>query len=160
MKKIVLIVIVFITIISCSNKYGLLESKLKKEIEENVVPNLDDPKSYELVSIETIDTSMYHENIKEMKLFYEDDIKNQNKALEEHLKDTAYRSVFIKRIRDVISDNEKEIKKSDSLLALPDRIMNINFVVKMRAKNKLNALVLETLKYIYVPSEDKFTLSK
>ena len=103
---------------------------------------------------------MYHDYIKQLKKISEDNIKESNIELVEILKDSVYSSDLIKAIKESINSSQENLKGIDSLLALPDRIININLEVKMRAKNKLNALVLETLKYIYVPSEDKFTLSK
>ena len=156
MKKIIFILFIYFSFISCSNKYGPLESKLKKQVEEKIVPNLDNPKSFELVSIKTTDTIMYHYYIKQLKKISEDNIKESNIELVEILKDSVYSSDLIKAIKESINSSQENLKGIDSLLALPDRVININLEVKMRAKNKLNALVLQTLKFTYNPKDKSF----
>ena len=170
MKKILVILAI---IISC-NKKNNTEQKLQYKIENIIKNNLDNPNSFEFVSMNFIDTIYLIDNYKNNKtnLFgfaktYESSIKQSKHFLNEwkkRLKTIPQKKSYIQQKisenTDAIRTNSKklkEIKKSiteiDSIIIdLEKKIkkpFEINVKYKFRTTNEYNAKVLKTYN-IYV----------
>lgn len=121
--------IVFTIFISCNSKQITPEEKLKEDAEKLLLSKLDDPSSYEFISInyDTIKQNIAKQDLdilKKMALKAKTEIEKQ--AIEDRIKSTP-----------VYNDNQ------------------IEFILKYRIKNKFNAIVLDSSKVI---SDKKYNL--
>jgi len=110
--------ILLITIISCT---ATPNDPMIDKISAYITPRMDDPSSFEFVSLDKVDTVYFNEYRRAMIKIYEED-------------------------SDLFGD-EKSLRELDSLrksTTLPDSsdIMEINVYCKVRGKNKMGALVL------------------
>lgn len=119
MKYISFLIFAFV-FISCSKDQP---THIEKMVTEQIQPHMDDPSSFELVSIDMVDTVLYNE----------------------------YRRAFIKAYEDepVLFGDDQSLRKLDSMrlaLLLPDssEIMQINVHCKIRGKNRMNATVTDS----------------
>ena len=115
--------------IGCKNETSL-KDKAEKFVKDSVVTSFNDPKSFELVST-TIDTFKT-----------KDALKNTQD--------------FLKYASDK-EDSAKQLKKIDSLKLLnQDAIINYQFTISYRAKNKMGALMLDNMLLFYHPENKSF----
>lgn len=115
--------------VGCKNETSLKE-KAEKFVKDSVLTSFNDPKSFELVST-TIDTFKT-----------KDALKNTQD--------------FLKYASD-IEDSVKQLKKIDSLKLLnQDAIINYQFTISYRAKNKMGALMLDNMLLFYHPENKSF----
>ena len=110
--------LILITLLSCTTTPN---DPLIKKISDYIIPRMDDPASFEFVSLDKVDTVYYNEYRRAMIQIYEDD-------------------------SDLFGDG-KSLIELDSLrksTTLPDSsdIVEINVYCKIRGKNKMGALVL------------------
>ncbi len=113
--------------IGCSSNEPSLKDKAEKFVKDSVFTSFNDPKSFEFVSI-NIDTFK---------------IKDALKNTQDFLK--------------YANDSAKELKKIDSLKSLnQDLIINLEFNIKYRAKNKMGALMLDNMLLYYHPENKSF----
>nr|DAN18506.1 MAG TPA: TRAF PROTEIN, TRAO PROTEIN, TRAN ADHESION, BACTERIAL SECRETION.5A [Bacteriophage sp.] len=137
-KAIVSILTVFLA--SCS--FGMHEPSKEDIVKNNIVAylqdKLDDPQSYELVSLELIDSTTYLDNINYRKRDFEDDIKSDER-LSEISSEPDYYLKGINRSKRILA-------KIDSIqIALGDSVNCIaayKFIFKFRSKNSFGAKVL------------------
>ena len=117
--------------ISCKNESSL-KDKAEKFVKDSVLTSFNDPKSFELVSI-TIDTFKT-----------KDALKNTQD--------------FLKYASDK-EDSAKQLKKIDSLKLLNQNdILNYQFTISYRAKNKMGALTLDNMLLFYHPENKSFEI--
>jgi hypothetical protein len=131
MKKLILLIIVISLITSCKN--NPIEDKTKKYMTDNIVSKFNDPSSYEYdgLSVDTFKVS--------------NDIDNQIQLLA----DTLYTPK---------QDIAQEKTALDSLEKLnPDSVIDLEITVRYRGKNKLGAMVLDSLALKYNIASDRFT---
>ena len=115
--------------VGCKNETSL-KDKAEKFVKDSVLTSLNDPKSFELVST-TIDTFKT-----------KDALKNAQD--------------FLKYASDK-EDSAKQLKKIDSLKSLKqDAIINYEFTISYRAKNKMGALMLDNMLLFYHPENKSF----
>lgn len=115
--------------VGCKNETSL-KDKAEKFVKDSVVTSFNDPKSFELVST-TIDTFKT-----------KDALKNTQD--------------FLKYASDK-EDSAKQLKKIDSLKLLnQDAIINYQFTISYRAKNKMGALMLDNMLLFYHPENKSF----
>lgn len=115
--------------IGCKNETSL-KDKAEKFVKDSVLISFNDPKSFELVST-TIDTFKT-----------KDALKNTQD--------------FLKYASDK-EDSAKQLKKIDSLKLLnQDAIINYQFTISYRAKNKMGALTLDNMLLFYHPENKSF----
>ena len=115
--------------IGCKNETSL-KDKAEKFVKDSVLISFNDPKSFELVST-TIDTFKT-----------KDALKNTQD--------------FLKYASDK-EDSAKQLKKIDSLKLLnQDAIINYQFTISYRAKNKMGALTLDNMLIFYHPENKSF----
>lgn len=110
--------LLLITILSCTTTPN---DPLIDKISTFMISRMDDPSSFEFVSLDRVDTVYYNEYRLAMIKIYEDDSD--------------------------LFDDDKSLRELDSLrksTALPDSsdIMEINVYCKIRGKNNMGALVL------------------
>lgn len=110
--------ILLITILSCTTTPN---DPLIDKISTFMISRMDDPSSFEFVSLDRVDTVYYNEYRLAMIKIYEDDSD--------------------------LFDDDKSLRELDSLrksTTLPDSsdIMEINVYCKIRGKNNMGALVL------------------
>ena len=119
--------------IGCKNEPSL-KDKAEKFVKDSVLTSFNDPKSFELVSI-TIDTF----------------------KTKDALKNTLD---FLKYASDK-EDSAKQLKKIDSLkLVNQNDILNYQFTISYRAKNKMGALILDNMLLYYYQDQNKFEVIK
>ena len=115
--------------IGCKNETSL-KDKAEKFVKDSILISFNDPKSFELVST-TIDTFKT-----------KDALKNTQD--------------FLKYASDK-EDSAKQLKKIDSLKLLnQDAIINYQFTISYRAKNKMGALTLDNMLLFYHPENKSF----
>ncbi len=136
MKKITLLLII-ITFISCK-KEPTLQETVKANIEKELFDSLNDPDSYEFVSMGDIDT-IYAKD------FYSKRIELLNE-----------RVGYLGNDKDVVTKTMKEtyeeqiLKYQNKLDSIPENeIESITTTFKFRSKNKLGAKILANY-YVYL----------
>lgn len=139
MKNTIILLFIFL-LLSCS---GMLKHPSKEDIIKNnlvayLQDKLDDPQSYELVSLKLIDSTTYLDNINYRRRDFEDNIKS-DKRLSEISSEPDYYLKSINRSKRILA-------KIDSLqTALGDTVNHIaayKFLFKFRSKNAFGAKVL------------------
>ena len=117
--------------IGCKNELSL-KDKAEKFVKDSVVASFNDPKSFELVST-MIDTFKV-----------KDALKNTQDFLQ-----------YITSKK----DSAKSLNKIDSLKLLnQNNIINYQFTINYRAKNKMGALLLDNMLLFYHPENSSFEI--
>jgi hypothetical protein len=161
MKKIMMVAIALIastSFTSCSNPQDKLMSKVETMVQEQLIPNLKDPKSFEKkeIKLDTVTTKMYLNNLVEL----------NNMDIDHNIR---IADIWVGTDNSQVKENlDKNIplkEKNDSLLNLlkvtsDTSIARINIKYSYRAKNGFGALDIHTANLTYVPSEDKLSLWK
>ncbi len=135
MKSPLFLLLVSFLIINQSCKHEpTLKEKVEKFVTDSLLTNFNDPKSFEFVST-NIDT-----------FTIKDAVKNQQD--------------FLKYASDEM-DSTNNLRKTDSLKKLnQDEIINLQISIQYRAKNKMNATILDNMLIFYVPKTNQFELIK
>ena len=116
-------------IFACNTHAPSNEEMVKKFMMDSIVPSFNDPKSYEFVSIK-VDTFYGREYMENIKRYMEDT--------------TLYTS-------ENLANTRKEIAELESIPGYSDSILNFQYKVNFRAKNKMGGLVLGNTRIIYNP---------
>jgi hypothetical protein len=161
MKKILVVAIALIastSFTSCSNSEDKLISKVETMVQEQLVPNLKDPKSFEKkeIKLDTVTTKMYLNNLID---FNTKMIDHKNDMANIWIgTDNSQAKVYI----DEIAPLKKENDSLYNVLKITSdtSIARINIKYSYRAKNGFGALDIHTANLTYVPSEDKLSLWK
>jgi oligoribonuclease NrnB/cAMP/cGMP phosphodiesterase (DHH superfamily) len=137
MKKLLLLLIFTTVIFSCKND-PTIEDRFKEVIEPVLIESLNDPNSYEFVSVSEIDTFYLKESSLKYKKLYEgwvNDYKNDTTAFgkEQYAKHLSEYERY-KNILDTVS--EKTIDE-------------IGATFKYRAKNQLGGLILAEKRFYF-----------
>jgi len=158
-----LFALVSLGLTSCSEK-GLTQDEIvKNNAEEYLKPKLNDPKSYEFVKMELIDSVLYSDNIQyRKKTFnkYIQDDKDEIKRKEGYKIDipTMYNEKEIQELKAKITKNEIIIAKIDSLENKlgnkKDEVASYTYTFSFRGNNALGAKVLNEYILQINPSPD------
>jgi len=153
MKKLLLIVIVSVSLFSCSQtpKEKLL-SRVDKMANTELVPNLKDPKSFEKkeVTLDTITTKkwileMMNSNVDRMK----ENLDHSNTWID----------LDLAKAKEYMNENIPLKKENDSLAEVlkhtsDTSIVRIEINYYYRAKNGFGALDVQNTKFCYIPKDD------
>lgn len=157
MKNKFLVFWIILSAFSCSN-----ESKIKSEVKEYVNKNFNDPKSFELVALEVVDTLKSNEVAMDMTDVLNEFIlkyENQNKEVELKIKQSDSLNIVFKtndfdkiiaNYKEIIKTNSQTIKEyADKKTFYKKYLSNENvfgYIVSLeyRANNKLGALILDS----------------
>jgi hypothetical protein len=159
--RILTLLLIFI-FVSCESE-KTKEDIIRKKIEEGILPNMNDPKSYEFVSIAIIDSSTYRENIDNKLMQLEAirdypliiDLKKDMISLDEelyrldksHYKDLVEARQELEDIKTEQKNFEMLVKEVDSLkLTLENLDKTAVYLIefKMRGNNSFGAKILNT----------------
>ncbi len=170
MKKVIYILIAF-AIFSC-NSNSSLETRVKNFMKDSVVTGFDDPKSYEWVSMDKPDSVFIHSIAEDRIKKYEKD--NERLNLDIRLNKIELESEIAKSTgtatdkeiingllsidslnRHTIGINKNNIDLYKGYLSRPDSLISINIAINCRAKNKLGALIMNTINLKLDPSNNK-----
>lgn len=162
MKKIILVTAFSMAFFSCSN-----EGKMKDGIKEYLDKNAKDPKSYELIELNILDTITAGEvanqlndlNIENIKNYSEDieklKLENSNNVLRNKKYNTNTFDEFINEANIDIDTNQEIIKESKEEINKLKKFLNskdvIGFMVhhKYRLKNSFGALNISENKILF-----------
>lgn len=113
-----------ILIFGCKEQPKSTQEILREEVEKSIMPNLNDPKSYEFVSLEvdTLNREMINNRIKDVKTL-----------LNDYKKDESKNKLMIEKLEDELQ----------SSLAIQYPADEMEYLFKYRAKNALNATILK-----------------
>ena len=172
MKKQITFLFLIMFVLSCSKK-PTSDEIARRNIEEYLLPSLNDPESYEFVNMSPLDTifviesaknslTEYEKMLKEMK-DYPDRIKKQEDFADKfdkhkgYEKDAAEARANAKKFRELYAEVEGKIaeKKSEITATKPDEISEINTKFKFRATNKMGGKILASY---YVALTDSLTV--
>lgn len=146
MKKITLLLMITVSFFACK-KETTSEERFKEIIEPVVIENLNDPKSYEFVSVSEIDTFLLKDTYKR-NLDLNQKWLNDLKASDSSEYANKQRKSYIEEIEkyksglDTVSDNS---------------IDEIGVTFKYRANNKLGGLVLSENRIYF---DDNFNITR
>jgi len=168
-NKIISLSIIAIMVIGCGETELSTEQKIQSNIEAELLPRLNDPESYEFVSVSEIDTVTVKDNAIDIlewsneQVAKLDSYDGYNKQIEDiendiseyknidaysnYVKDSQDLVVRIKSIRQDIMDKNKEYR-NDVEKSNDTDIHSITLIYKLRAKNAMGAKTLNSYKYI------------
>lgn len=139
MKKIITIIAAAVLIISCGKELTK-EEKFKNKIETVLIKNLNDPKSYEFISITKIDTFYLKNSALRYKKLYQEWVNDTTDYYENKREENINKLNHYKSILDTVSDKT---------------IDEIGVTINYRAKNKLGGLVVSDGRFYF---DDKFNI--
>lgn len=143
MKRVLLLTLLVSFLFSCGNENNR-EDRVKQNVEELIKKSMDDPKSYEFVSIEVIDSVTYKDNIDYRKEHFvkslnmnRDNIDfyteiGKNEEIEKYQLEMKKDSLIIDEI------NSIEQKLGDEV----NKIASYTYQFKCRGNNKFGAKIL------------------
>jgi hypothetical protein len=158
-----LIALITIGLNSCSDKKQNRDEIVKRNAEEYLKANMNDPKSYEFVNLVLIDSIFYSDNIqyrKEVFSKYIEDDKDELNRIESYKIDlpSMYDENEIDELKVKISKNEKILLKIDSLENKlgnkKNEVASYTYVFSFRGNNALGAKVLNEYILQTTPSPD------
>lgn len=138
LSKFTLFLIIMSIMISCTNSSQIIE----KECESFLMSQLNDPSSYQRVSIKLIDTVRESEHEEEL-------LPIRFGETEEIFKSIYTKEVFNKRVK----ERDSVIKRINRLKENPkeDKIDHFTYEVIYRAKNSFGTLILKRAEIYYSP---------
>ncbi|NRT14694.1 hypothetical protein HNP99_001038 [Flavobacterium sp. 28A] len=148
---------------SCSEKKPNRDEIVRKNAEEYLKEKMNDPKSYEFVKLELIDSVLYSDNIKYRKENFNkniEDNKDEIKRKEEYKIEipSMYDEREIEELKADIAKNEKIIAKIDSLETKlgtkKNQVASYTYVFSFRGNNALGAKILNEYILQTNPSPD------
>lgn len=172
MKKITIVLFTPLLILGCGQKTSM-ETVVKKYMTDSVVVNFNDPKSYEFVSLAKPDSVFSHDiakkNIEDLTIQLGgkqselrlakiqtdmDKTESTGSAIDKDI-DNGNQKVeaSVNKQIDLLNESINVYKKQ---LAEKDFLDHIDFQVNCRAKNKMGALILNTVELRYYPKDNKF----
>ena len=153
----VLVLFTTLALFSCSGNADSVEGKIKQYVNDSIVPKLDDPSSFQLVSIGTPDT-ITNRSFLQLRLGFENkNYESLQNLLQMNARDSVagalMRDEYLKSKHDAdsIKAGIEDIKKQ---IAAPVQIFGYESKVTFRAKNKMGALVLNNMNVSYHPAND------
>lgn len=120
----IIYVFFFILVFGCKENTKSTQEKLREDVEESIKPNLNDPKSYEFVSLEIDTTNRAVINTRI------DDIKS---LLNNYKKDEIKNKLMIEQLEDQLH----------STLEIQYPADEMEYLFKYRGKNAFNATILK-----------------
>lgn len=148
----ILIVIAFTVIYSsCSEKEPTRDEIVKNNIEEYIKPNLNDPESYEFVSLTLLDSVLYIDNINFRKEMFLDRVKNDEGSLGIMISGneefpTTFSEEEMNEYRRKIDNNKAIYSKIEEVeKSMGDKVNEVasyTYIFQMRGNNKMGAKVL------------------
>lgn len=142
--------IVFILAVSCKNE-PTRDEVVKQNIEDYIINKMDDPESYEFVSLDVIDSVLYIDNITVEKNLLKNSINRSKESINriEGYKNTEpnlYDEKEILREKTSILKEEKTLASIDSIETVlgdsKNNVASYTYLYKIRGKNKMGAKVL------------------
>jgi uncharacterized lipoprotein NlpE involved in copper resistance len=171
MKKIITAILMIMTFISCNNTNKEKEEKklmpddiVEKNAEAFLADKLNDPTSYEFVSLKIVDTISFKQNIEEYKRMGETDMKWNEDRIEKLLDyKKTLPSLFDKdelnKQKQELVENKKMLNGIDSIeTSLGEKVNQTAaylYEFSFRGKNSLGALVINNY-YLQVSAEPDF----
>lgn len=146
-----LFTLVTIGLTSCAEKQPTQNEIVQKKVEEYVKSKMNDPKSYEFVKIELIDSVLYSDNIEYRKDNFSQNIEYDQSSLErqESYKTeipSMYDEQEVKDLKVKIEKNKRILTKIDSLeTKLGERkneVASYTYIFSFRGNNALGAKIL------------------
>jgi hypothetical protein len=184
MRLKIIILLGFLIAAGCRNKTPdeILIDEFEAYFKTTVIPNLDDPNSYEKVSTQIIDTiflidywrdleNTYSERLFYHKNTYESSKRLYETALNNNKEFAKYRSKEeneynnervneyledLKEYEDAVNETQGQIDSLSSLIGNSSNandIFSIILLHTLRAKNKFGALVKETIEFNFYPNQ-------
>lgn len=183
MKSKILIFIFFSALISCKEKSPdqILIAEADTFFQKSVIPNIDDPNSYEKISTIILDTMSRVEYLKDLKKSYSERlfwIESSYKSTKDLYESTVrsnkefakYSSAEgrrsneerekkyledVKKYEGEVNETKSKIDSIDFEIknTVTDEIFSIKLHHNFRARNKFGALVKETVEVRYYPKE-------
>lgn len=145
-KQIFIFFALFAILLSCSEKSPTQDEIVKKNLETLIFEKMNDPKSYEFVKLQLIDSVTYDENIKERRRFFSESLESDMDRLK-FLNDVGLNE-RAETIKDDIKDNQRILHGIDSLeTRLRDslnKVASYTYIFSFRGKNLLGAVILNT----------------
>ena len=146
-----LFALVSIGLTSCAEKEPTRDEIVKKNAEEYIKSKMNDPKSYEFVKIELVDSILYSDNIEYRKENFKRDMEYDQSSLErlERYKTeipSMYDEKEVEELNLKIEKNIRILTKIDSLASeLGERkneVASYTYIFSFRGNNALGAKIL------------------
>lgn len=146
-----LFALVSIGLTSCAEKEPNRDEIVKKNAEEYIKSKMNDPKSYEFVKIELVDSVLYSDNIEYRKENFKRDMDYDQSSLERlEIYKTEIPSMYdekeVEELNLKIEKNIRILTKIDSLASeLGERkneVASYTYIFSFRGKNALGAKIL------------------
>lgn len=153
MKKITLGIFstLIIGLTSCAEKHLTQDEIVKKNTEEYLKSNLNDPESYEFVKLELIDSVLYSDNIKYRKDSFQKDLEYDKGNLERQERykteiPSMYKEEEVAILNHKISKNEKILSEIEALETKlgseKNEVASYTYIFTFRGNNALGAKIL------------------
>lgn len=156
----------------CSSRPSI-EQLAKRYMSDSIVSKMDDPSSYQFVSMDKPDSVSNHAVILKEQMQYLTDLQSESKELEannlkrinESIDNTGTKldkdiSQGRKKIDSLINIRIASLKEKDEncrkQLLIPDSLNHLILGVNFRGKNKMGALILDHMNLDYYPAENRF----
>ena len=154
MKKILLSFTVITSLFLSCNNEPAQNDVIRQNAEELIKKNMNDPESYEFVSIQIVDSTTYKDNIEHKKKLYIGFLESEKKALDKSLDKNDIESSRIEIQKDSliiagIDSIEKEMGNN------VENVASYTYILKCRGNNKLGAKVLVDYYIQTKTAEDK-----
>lgn len=150
---------------SCTQKEPTRDEIVKNNIEEYIKPNLNDPESYEFVSLTLLDSVLFIDNINFRKEMFSNRIKNAEASLGAMTRGNeefpmTFSEEEMNKYKIEIENNKTIYSKIEEVeKSMGDKVNDVasyTYVFKMRGNNKMGAKVLNDY---FVQTEPSPTLS-
>ena len=151
LQFLIVTIIIGCCVVSCSFKAPSQADIIRKNVEAYLKENMNDPDSYEFVSLMLIDSVLYQDNVNyrknmfgEYAQFAQDLLEQSNKRFEEFA--DIYYEEEIEKYKAEISRNELIIEKIDSIAnGLGERLNEVasyTYLFKFRGNNAFGSKIL------------------
>jgi len=146
-----LFALVSIGLTSCAEKEPKRDEIVQKNAEEYIKSKMNDPKSYEFVKIELVDSVLYSDNIEYRKENFKRDMEYDQSSLErlERYKTeipSMYDEQEVQELNSKIEKNKRILTKIDSLASVlgvrKNEVASYTYIFSFRGNNALGAKIL------------------
>jgi hypothetical protein len=146
-----LFTLVSICLFSCTEKVPTRNEIIQKNAEDYLKSKMNDPKSYEFVKIELVDSVLYSDNIKYRQENFKLDMEYDLSSLErvEGYKTeipSLYDEKEVQELKDKIEKNRRILSKIDSLAVKlgnkKNEVASYTYIFSFRGNNALGAKIL------------------
>jgi hypothetical protein len=146
-----LFILVSICLFSCTEKVPTRNEIIQKNAEDYLKSKMNDPKSYEFVKIELVDSVLYSDNIKYRQENFKQDMEYDLSSLErlEGYKTeipSLYDEKEVQGLKDKIEKNRRILSKIDSLAVKlgnkKNEVASYTYIFSFRGNNALGAKIL------------------